>query len=97
MLIGVFLNFKVRPSAQNQFLAQTVDHKVLGSVLELLDSAGDHFYGEAVNWTRDGLLELGIGDDTPLPRVAAAFRRGDLLQTAVVARVKAQEARRKKS
>ena len=72
-------------------LAELVDHRNVSDFLELLDERGKAFYDAALELTSKGLKELGITDETQLPRVAATFRRGDLLYTAVAGSAKARE------
>lgn len=60
-----------------------VDHTNIVALRETLETQRNTLYAGALKQVEAGLRALGIKADTPLPRIAAQFRRGDLLQQAL--------------
>ena len=56
-----------------------VDHTALASARQVLEAERSAIYGQAITHLEAVLRRLGIDDSTSLQRVAAQFRRGDLL------------------
>jgi AIPR protein len=57
-----------------------VTHTNIGELRESFEKNKTKLYNDAVKRVSKALKGLGIKEDTPLPRVAAQFRRGDLLE-----------------
>lgn len=65
---------------------ETVNHANISTLRTILERDRETLYKAAVKQVEAGLEALGIGKETPLPRIAAQFRRGDLLQQALSTR-----------
>lgn len=59
---------------------EDVSHDNLAKVREIFESKRADLYKRSVQEVESALSELGIKDGTALPRIAAQFRRGDLLE-----------------
>jgi hypothetical protein len=58
----------------------SVTHSHVDRLRGILDAKRSELYDQAIRQVAKALTALGITDDTPLPRVATQFRRGDLLE-----------------
>nr|WP_225937921.1 AIPR family protein [Myxococcus sp. RHSTA-1-4] len=58
----------------------SVDHENLPAIREYFDKNRQKLYKSAVRKVTAALKVLGVTEETALPRVAAQFRRGDLLE-----------------
>lgn len=65
---------------QANITREQVTHQNLPALREAFETNKAKLYGQAVTRVRDALKRMGIKGDTALPRVAAQFRRGDLLE-----------------
>lgn len=63
-----------------QLRREQIDHGNLDNVRQILDRNREVLYANALRQVESGLKALGIARDAPLPRIAAQFRRDDLLQ-----------------
>jgi hypothetical protein len=63
-----------------QLLRLDVTHAHVDRLKGMLEAKRNELYAQAIRQVAKALAALGIADDTPLPRVAAQFRRGDLLE-----------------
>lgn len=68
-----------------------IDHRNFAEVRAFLDENRTGLYSAAVSRLDAAIDDLGIAKDESLPRLAATFRRGDLLETLAKAREAAAE------